>query len=72
MFADEDRYMKAGEMYERALAGREKALGPEHMSTIRLAQRLRALRTLLREPTSVDESADYNPAFSEYSNSRLS
>jgi tetratricopeptide (TPR) repeat protein len=34
MFADQDRYMEAEEMYERALAGKEKARGPEHTSTV--------------------------------------
>jgi tetratricopeptide (TPR) repeat protein len=34
MFADQDRYKEAEELYERALAGREKALGPEHKSTL--------------------------------------
>ncbi|KAI4853705.1 purine and uridine phosphorylase [Aureobasidium sp. EXF-8845] len=30
MFADQDRYKEAEELYERSLAGKEKALGPEH------------------------------------------
>jgi tetratricopeptide (TPR) repeat protein len=34
MFADQDRYKEAEELYERALAGSEKALGPEHTSTL--------------------------------------
>jgi hypothetical protein len=29
-----DRYKKAAQMYLRALAGREKALGPDHTSTL--------------------------------------
>lgn len=29
-----DRYEKAEQMYLRALAGREKALGPDHTSTL--------------------------------------
>jgi tetratricopeptide (TPR) repeat protein len=34
MFAGQDRYAEAEEMYQRALAGSEMALGPEHASTL--------------------------------------
>ncbi|KAH0359992.1 purine and uridine phosphorylase, partial [Aureobasidium melanogenum] len=34
MFADQDQHAGAEEMYGRALAGYEKALGPEHTSTL--------------------------------------
>lgn len=44
-------------MYKRALAGKEKALGSVHKSTIHLAQRSRALRMLPRESISVGEVA---------------
>jgi tetratricopeptide (TPR) repeat protein len=43
MFADHDRYMEAEAMYERALAGYEKALGPEHMSTLSTVNNLGGL-----------------------------
>ncbi|KAH0329153.1 hypothetical protein KCU71_g792, partial [Aureobasidium melanogenum] len=34
MFADQDQHVGADKLYKRALAGKEKALGPEHTSTL--------------------------------------
>lgn len=58
-------------MYERALAGSEKTLGPEHKSTIQLAHVLRTLRICPRESTVVDEVAGYKADISKSSNPRL-
>jgi tetratricopeptide (TPR) repeat protein len=72
MFADQDRYAEAGAMYQRALAGYEKALGPEHTFTIYSSECLSALRMLPRESTCAEEVADSKTTVSEYSNPRLS
>jgi hypothetical protein len=70
-------------LYERALAGREKALGPEHTSTLDTVNNLGLLyadqgklaeaeamyeRT---EPTSDHGLADHKPAFFGYSNPQV-
>jgi tetratricopeptide (TPR) repeat protein len=43
MFAAQDRYVEAEAMYERALAGYEKALGAEHTDTIMTVNNLGVL-----------------------------
>jgi tetratricopeptide (TPR) repeat protein len=40
MLRAQDRYTGAEAMYKRALAGYEKALGPEHMSTLNTVNNL--------------------------------
>jgi tetratricopeptide (TPR) repeat protein len=40
MFADQDRYVESEEIYERALAEYEEAHGPDHMSTLSIANDL--------------------------------
>jgi tetratricopeptide (TPR) repeat protein len=43
MFAVDNRYLEAEAMYERALAGKEKALGPTHTSTLDIVNNLGVL-----------------------------
>jgi tetratricopeptide (TPR) repeat protein len=40
LYADQNKLDKAEEMYQRALEGREKALGPDHTSTLRTVNNL--------------------------------
>jgi tetratricopeptide (TPR) repeat protein len=40
MFADQDRYVEAEAMWERALAGSEKTLGSKHITTLKIAGNL--------------------------------
>ena len=43
LYNDQGKLKEAKEMYQRALKGKEKALGPEHTSTMKIAGNLRRL-----------------------------
>ncbi|KAG9657517.1 hypothetical protein KCV03_g10180, partial [Aureobasidium melanogenum] len=64
MFTDQDRYTEAEEMYERALAGRGKALGPEHTSTLDTVNNLGSLYR--RQGRLAEAEAMYKRALAGY------
>jgi Tfp pilus assembly protein PilF len=45
LYADQGKLVEAEQMYERALQGKEKAWGPEHMSTLGTVSNLASLYT---------------------------
>ena len=46
MYAEQGKLREAGDMYVRALAGFERALGPEHSKTVKVGRNMANLKNL--------------------------